>query len=160
MSDTLKTSVKPADVAEALKKTGYRASLVEHERFPQVQSAAQGLGFFIGFGNAAVTDSASYIDYSFHCWITIQGDLPAGLIDGWNQSKRFARMYRQGQLLILTMDVLVSGGVTENFLCAQVELWDRIIHDFIRHLKQSAVRHAQAAQAAQAANGAAGTAAA
>jgi hypothetical protein len=129
-------STTPTAIAEILKASGYRANVVEHERYPQVQSAAQGLGFFVGFGNPAA--SGGYSDFSFHCWITIQGELPPHLIDGWNQNKRFARLYRQGQLLILTMDVIVAGGVAPSHLRAQIELWDRVIHDFMRHLKQPA----------------------
>lgn len=151
MSGEASAAVTPEEIAEALRKTGYRANLVMHERFPQVQSAAQGLGFFVGFGNPAKDRPDAYVDYSFHCWITIQGELAPGLIEGWNQNKRFARLFRQGQLLVLTMDVLVAGGVTASFHCAQVEVWDRVVHDFIRHLKQTAAQHAAAQAAAQAA---------
>ncbi len=145
----VKVSISPADIVEALKSAGYRANLVEQGQVPQVQSAAQGLGFFVGFGNPAPSGARGYLDFSFQCWITIQGELAAGLIESWNQGKRFARMYRQEQLLVLTMDVLVAGGVTSAFLRAQVELWDHVIHDFIRHLKLTAAQRAQTVVQAQ-----------
>ncbi len=132
----VKTAVTPNEVADILKTAGYRANVVEHQQFPQVQSAAQGLGFFVGFGNSAPGEEGTYVDFSFHCWITLQGEFAAQTIDSWNQTRRFARLYRQGQLLILTMDVMVAGGVTDAFLLAQTELWDRVIRDFIRHLQQ------------------------
>eukprot|EP01035_Chromulina_nebulosa_P008556 gene8556-11597_t len=43
--------------------------------------AAQGLGFFIGFGNplpasdAALGGSRQYVDFAFHCWLNIEGEL-------------------------------------------------------------------------------------
>jgi hypothetical protein len=49
---------------------------------------------------------------------------------------RFARLSRQGEHLVLSMDVVVAGGVTENHLVAQCELWDRVIRDFIMFLRK------------------------
>jgi hypothetical protein len=143
MNEFIKTSVTPADLAEALKKTGYRANLVEHERVPQLQSAAQGIGFFIAFGNPApasvvAAGRGGYVDFSFQCWFAIQGELRADLVESWNRSKRFARLFQQKQMLVLAMDVMVAGGVCDAFLCAQVEVWDRVMHDFIAHFKQPA----------------------
>lgn len=145
MSEFIKTSVTPSDLAEALKKSGYRANLVEQNKLPQLQSAAQGIGFFIAFGNPAPAGRGGYVDYSFHCWFAIQGELRADLVDAWNRSKRFARLFRQEQMLVLTMDVMVAGGVCDAFLCAQVEVWDRVLHDFIAHFKQPAPAPAAAA---------------
>ena len=136
MSDSIQIAVTPALIADALQKCGYRAQAVERDGVRQLQSAAQGLGFFVSFGNPAAV-SGSFIDYSFQCWIAIEGTLAPELIDSWNRGKRFARLYRQEQMLVLIMDVLVAGGVTENYLRAQVEIWDRVLHDFVQHLRQS-----------------------
>lgn len=132
----LLNSLSPDDVAEALRKAGYRASLGDTPSGPQIQSAAQGLGFFVAFGNALPNDAGRYADFSFHCWIAIEGSLPAGLVEGWNEGKRFARLFRRNQLLVLTMDVLVAGGVAPANLQAQIEIWDRVIQDFLHHLKR------------------------
>jgi hypothetical protein len=137
MNETpINNSVTPADVAEALKRAGYRAHLADTPSGTQIQSAAQGIGFFVAFGNAMAADNARYADFSFHCWITIQGELQPALIDTWNQSKRFARLFRRNQLLVLSQDVLVAGGVTDANLQAQIEIWDRVIQDFLQHLKR------------------------
>ncbi|HSW12134.1 MAG TPA: YbjN domain-containing protein [Solimonas sp.] len=145
MSTEMRAFVTPADIADILRKAGYRATVVEHDKFPQVQSAAQGLGFFISFGNGVPGSAGTYVDFSYHCWISIQGELPEGLIETWNQSRRFARLFRQGQLLVLTMDVVVAGGVSEPYLAAQAELWDRVIHDFLHHVKRPAAAQSAAA---------------
>lgn len=149
MTDLIRTSVSPEDLADVLRKTGYRAAVVEPQAGgqigspvgPQVQSAAQGLGFFIGFGNPlpAVDDalggSRRYVDFAFHCWLNIEGELRPDLVDSWNRNKRFARMFQQAPLLVLSMDVVVAGGVSEAFLIAHCELWDRVLQDFIAHLR-------------------------
>ncbi|MDB5970438.1 MAG: bacterial sensory transduction regulator family protein [Hydrocarboniphaga sp.] len=133
---SLQNTVTPEAIAEALRRTGYRATLSEHQGRPQVRSAAQGIGFFVAFGGADTAAATNYVDFAFHCWINIEGELRPGLIDSWNQTRRFARLFRQGALMVLTMDVLVAGGVDDDHLSAQCELWDRVIQDFIRHLKQ------------------------
>ncbi|WP_428382608.1 YbjN domain-containing protein [Nevskia ramosa] len=146
MTDLIRTSVSPEDLAEVLRKTGYRAAVAEQQGGgqmggPQVQSAAQGLGFFIGFGNplpasdAALGGSRQYVDFAFHCWLNIEGELRPDLVDSWNRGKRFARLFHQAPLLVLSMDVVVAGGVAEGFLIAHCELWDRILQDFIAHLR-------------------------
>ena len=123
-------------VAEILRRCGYRASVVENGRAPQVHSAAQGLGFLVGFGNPLDGADGRYADCGFQCWIGIQGELPADLVPTWNHTMRFARLSRQGEHLVLSMDVVVAGGVTENHLVAQCELWDRVIRDFIMFLRK------------------------
>jgi Putative bacterial sensory transduction regulator len=137
VSEAMRTSVTPEFIAELLRRSGYRANIAQHNGAPQVQSAAQGLGFFVGFGNAAGEDGA-YVDISFHCWLSIQGELPVAVIESWNAGMRFARLFRREELLILTMDVMAAGGVAEAHLTAHIEIWDRLIHDFIRHLRTPA----------------------
>ena len=112
-----------------------RAALVENARAPQIQSAAQGMGFLVSFGNPAGGEG-SYADFAFQCWIGVQGELPADLVTSWNAGMRFARVFLSGEFLVLSMDVMVAGGVTENHLVGQCELWDRVIRDFILHLRR------------------------
>lgn len=140
MSSELHLSVTPETLAEVLRKTGYRATVVDNQGRPQVRSAAQGIGFFIAFGAADTSAVDRYADFAFQCWISIEAELRPDLIEGWNQKWRFARLFRQDALLVLTMDVLVAGGVSENHLRAYCELWDNVIRDFIRHLRQGDVK--------------------
>jgi hypothetical protein len=145
MSDVLKTSLALEEIAESLRQAGYRASIAVQNGKPVIQSAAQGLGFVIVPGNALPTDPQRFNDYSFNCLIRIEGELRPGLIDRWNESRRFARLYRSRDVLVLAYDVIAAGGVTERFLVTQCELWDRLIHDFIAYLRQSTAATASAA---------------
>jgi hypothetical protein len=130
------SAVSPADIAAILRQAGYAASVVDYSDFSQVQSSAQGVGFCIGFGRKALGVERKYIEFSFHCWLNIRGDLPPLLIDDWNQGKRYARLFRQEQTLALTMDVLVAGGVSEAYLRAQCELWERLLRELIVHMRK------------------------
>ena len=68
----------------------------------------------------------------------MQGELPAGLAERWNVEKRFARLTVQGAFLVLELDVIVAGGVSENYLLATTELWDRLLQEFLLFLRANA----------------------
>ena len=68
----------------------------------------------------------------------MQGELPAGLAERWSVEKRFARLTVQGAFLVLELDVIVAGGVSENYLLATTELWDRLLQEFLLFLRANA----------------------
>ncbi|WP_321897358.1 YbjN domain-containing protein [Burkholderia cepacia] len=130
-------------LADLLRRAGYRVTVAEQNGAMQLMSASQGVGFAVRFGNPAAglvpqgTDAAAipYIDYTLSCVLQVQGDLPAELVANWNRTKRFARLASHGAFLALEMDVVVAGGVSERHLRSTVELWDRLIQEFLLHLR-------------------------
>ncbi|MGU9560598.1 hypothetical protein ACQXW1_17725, partial [Lactiplantibacillus pentosus] len=64
--------------------------------------------------------------------------MPVGIESAWNIGKRFARLAVQGEFLVLEMDVVVAGGVSESYLRATAELWDRLLQEFLLFLRQYA----------------------
>ena len=128
--------VSPDRLAAVLQAAGYRATITETNGFFEVKSAAQGLNFFARFGNRA-GPGAQFLDFTFFCPLAVNGELSQGVLDLWNRSRRFARLTREQQLLVLAMDVLAAGGVPDLYLRAQCELWDNMIRDLIIHLRQS-----------------------
>ncbi|MFJ1301622.1 YbjN domain-containing protein [Pseudomonadota bacterium AL_CKDN230030165-1A_HGKHYDSX7] len=118
-----------------LQEQGYRVTVSEQNGLSQLLSASQGIGFALRFGNPAQT-KGEFVDYTMSCALRVQGDLPAGLVDTWNTSKRFARLSVQGHFLVLEMDVILAGGVTENHLRANTELWDRLLQELVLFLRQ------------------------
>ena len=74
----------------------------------------------------------------------MQGELPPGLAERWNVEKRFARLTLQGVFLVLELDVILAGGVSENYLRATVELWDRLLQEFLLFLRANASAEAGA----------------
>lgn len=137
-------AVGPEVLMDILRETGYRANTVEHQGKPLVHSAVQGLQFQISLGNASPADSRRFIDFTFHCILRVQGELPALCIEEWNRTRRFARISAQGQALVLSMDVMVAGGVSKDHLRAQCELWDHLMRQFLVFLQQPAPAKARA----------------
>ena len=131
-------SVTLEQLTTAMQRAGYRAVVAEQNGKPLLQSAAQGLGFIVTPGNPVPARDGHYMDYSFNCLIRVEGVLVDSMIEDWNRNKRFSRLFRQQNTLVLAMDVFVAGGVPERSLQIQCELWDRLMHDFIAHLKQRA----------------------
>jgi hypothetical protein len=133
---------------ELLQSAGYRVTVSEQNGMVQLLSASQGVGFAVRLGNPAAEDG-HYLDYTLSCALRVQGELPAGLAERWNVEKRFARLTVQGAFLVLELDVILAGGVSENYLRATAELWDRLLQEFLLFLRANATSQAADAGAAQ-----------
>lgn len=133
-----------------LQSVGYRVTLSEQNRLVQLLSASQGVGFAARMGNPAQQDGC-YLDYTLSCALRVQGEFPVGLAERWNVEKRFARLSVQGVFLVLELDVIVAGGVSESYLRATTELWDRLLQEFLLFLRANATPQEGGAAAADAA---------
>jgi len=139
MTDTnsLIHTVDADSLTELLQRGGYRVNRAEQNGLVQLLSGSQGVGFAVRFGNPGPQEG-QFVDYTLSCALRVQGDLPAGLVETWNISKRFARMASQGDFLVLEMDVIVAGGVSENHMRGVAALWDRILQEFLLFYRQYA----------------------
>lgn len=126
--------VSPQSLTDVLQAAGYRVNQTEQNGLVQLLSASQGIGYAVRFGNPAV-EAGSYVDFTFSCALRVQGDLPVGLAERWNQSRRFARLSVQGEFLLMEMDVVVAAGVSADHLRGNLELWDRLLQEFIVYLR-------------------------
>jgi len=145
--------VSAKSLTELLQTAGYRVNETEQNGIVQLLSASQGIGFAVRFGNPAATPG-DYIDFTFSCALRVQGELPAGLAALWNASRRFARLSLQGEFLVMEMDVVVAAGVSADHLRSHLELWDRLLQEFIVYLReysQNAARMQNQAEPAEAA---------
>ncbi len=130
---------------ELLQSAGYRVTVSEQNGMVQLLSASQGVGFAVRLGNPSA-EAGRYLDYTLSCALRVQGELPAGLAERWNVEKRFARLTVQGAFLVLELDVILAGGVSENYLRATAELWDRLLQEFLLFLRANATGQADAGQ--------------
>ena len=121
-------------LADVFKTAGYRVTPAEQNGMVQLMSASQGVGFAVRFGNSG-GEASTFLDFTLSCALQVQGELPAELVASWNRTKRFARLWEQGAFLVLEMDVVVAGGVSERNLRSLIELWDRLIREFLLHLR-------------------------
>ncbi len=133
--DTLIQSITPDQLGELLQRAGYRVNPTEQGGVVQLLSASQGIGFAVRFGNPAVT-VGSFLDFTFSCALRIEGELPQGLAQVWNATRRFARLGVQGDFLVMEMDAIVAAGVSEDHLRGQLELWDRLLQEFVVYLRE------------------------
>ncbi|AEV62636.1 YbjN domain-containing protein [Pseudomonas ogarae] len=122
-------------LTELLQTAGYRVNETEQNGIVQLLSASQGIGFAVRFGNPAPT-AGQYLDFTFSCALRVQGELPPGLAELWNASRRFARLSLQGEFLVMEMDVVVAAGVSADHLRSHLELWDRLLQEFIVYLRE------------------------
>ncbi len=135
-------SVTPQSLTELLQGAGYRVNQTDQNGIVQLLSASQGIGYAVRFGNAAGAGQGRYVDFTFSCALRVQGELPAGLAQVWNTSRRFARLSVQGEFLLMEMDVMVAG-VGALYLRSQLELWDRLLQEFIVYLREYSQSAAQ-----------------
>lgn len=145
MSDLLLNAASPALIVELLHAAGCRAEIVPEGDGARVQSALQGIGFTVNFGNpqpSADGGEPRYADCAFRCVLAVNGDIPTDLADRWNRERRFARLARQGNALVLNLDLLLAGGVSRDWLRGQIELWDLVLRDYLRFLQTPAAEAA------------------
>ncbi|MCE0460789.1 YbjN domain-containing protein [Pseudomonas uvaldensis] len=127
--------VSPKSLTELLQAAGYRVNQTDQNGIVQLLSASQGIGFAVRFGNPTPT-AGDYLDFTFSCALRVQGELPVGLAELWNASRRFARLSVQGEFLVMEMDVVVAAGVSADHLRSNLELWDRLLQEFIVYLRE------------------------
>ncbi|CAH0211024.1 hypothetical protein DMX03_21875 [Pseudomonas koreensis] len=128
------THVSPQSLTDVLQAAGYRVNQSEQNGIVQLLSASQGIGYAVRFGNAAL-EQGNFVDFTFSCALRVQGDLPQGVAEQWNATRRFARLSLQGEFLLMEMDVVVAAGVSNEHLRGNLELWDRLLQEFIVYLR-------------------------
>lgn len=146
---TIVEAVGAEQLAGIFRAAGYRVTPAEQNGRVQLMSASQGVGFVVHFGNPG-TEAGTHIDYTLSCALQVQGELPPDLVPAWNRTKRFARLAVRDPFLLLEMDVMVAGGVTERHLRSTIELWDRLVQEFLLHLRNRPAMAAAQAAVAQA----------
>lgn len=132
-------SLTPDSLRELMRQAGYRAAIVKGpDEAPLLCSATSGLPFEARFLNPAPGEAKGYADVMLTAGLQVQGDLPLDLVNRWNSTKRFARIYIGQSHLILAMDIVMLGGVSREHLVAQIELWDRLLQELVPYLRSAA----------------------
>ncbi|MBO9688189.1 MAG: YbjN domain-containing protein [Mitsuaria chitosanitabida] len=130
----LRTAVSAREVADAIRASGCAVSEIEQDGIVHLHSASQGLGFQVLWGNRAAADR--FVDFTLSCPLRVQGGaLPEGLTDEWHRARRFARLARHGEMLVLEMDVVVAGGVGPEYVGVALRLWMQMMGEYFVHLR-------------------------
>lgn len=144
-ASTLIETVTADSLTTLLQDAGCRVNRVEQNQVVQLVTASQGIGYNVRFGNAA-QEQGEFLDFTYSCALRVQGDLPEGLTNLWNGSRRFSRLSQQGEFLVLEKDVVVADGVSAKHLLGSLVLWDRLLQEFVVYLRDYS-RNVAAAQA-------------
>lgn len=127
-------SMSTSQLRDMLHKAGYRCNELEQNGAVQLLSAAQGIGFTLRPGNPS-KEEGHVVDFCLSCALRVQGGLPANLINEWSQSKRFTRLVEFNEFLVLEMDVVMAGGVSDRHLQAHMQLWDQLLQQYVVFLR-------------------------
>ncbi|MDC7787026.1 YbjN domain-containing protein [Rhodoplanes sp. TEM] len=128
-------------LTELLQQQGYRVERVTEPSGREVlRSATGGLAFEIQGGSPAPAGAGRYLDVRCVAALKVEGELSFVVVNAWNDSRRYARMLRHGDMLVLTQDVSVAGGVLPAHVATQFTLWDRLVQDLPSFLRTEIAR--------------------
>ncbi len=139
MAEALIMSITPERLTELLQNSGYRAERRDDPSgLPIIASATGGISFNIRLGNRAAPPAEGFLDFTYLTVIKIDGDFPLERINEWNRTKRFARLHKAAEFIVLDMDVVAVAGVTERHLRGGLDLWDRLLQELMAWLRGEA----------------------
>jgi Putative bacterial sensory transduction regulator len=138
MSETIITKLTVDSLRENIQLAGYRVETMTDPvvNTTYLRSATSGFVFDIRPGNRLTDADQSFLDVAFIAALQVQGELPLDIVNRWNVTRRFARLQLSQPFLILSHDVSVAGGVTHNYLRAQIEIWDHLLQQMISYLRE------------------------
>lgn len=117
---------------------GFRASIVKTPRGEEIlQSATAGVAFEGRLGNPSVDGEGQAVDVRFVAAMRVEGALDLGLVNEWNNARRFSRLHLDGETLLLDMDVSVAGGVAPANVAHHIELWNRLVEALVEYFRRS-----------------------
>jgi hypothetical protein len=154
MSDII-TTLTIEGLRDSFQNVGYRVETLTDPvaNTTYLRSATAGLGFEIRPGNQLIGDDQGFVDATLVTTLQVQGELPLDLVNRWNTTRRFGRLQFSHPFLMFCLDVSVAGGVSPNFVRAQIEVWDRLVQELIAYLREElpklAARNGAAAVAPQ-----------
>ncbi len=144
-SDIL-SSLVPQTLRDLLQDAGCRAEIVAPAAGapaglpPILRSATNGMAFEARFADPlpeAPEDGAArrFAGFALIAGLRVVGDLPSALVNRWNAERRFGRLFLQADMLVLVLDVILTGGVRADHLRAHIALWDRLIQELMFYLR-------------------------
>lgn len=127
-----------ADLVDAIQAAGCAVTPVNRDGGVQLSSACHGVGFTVLWGNAAAP--GAFIDITLSCPLRMQGGvLPDEVFADWHRSKRFARLSRHDDYVVLEMDVIAAGGITRAHLRVMLTLWTQMVGQFLAYLRNASI---------------------
>jgi hypothetical protein len=135
------SSLTVDSLRDVFQSAGYRVETVRDGNVTFLRSATNGLGFDIRPGNRFPATPDRFADIAIVGLFAIRGTLPLDLLNRWNRTHRFGRLFLDtaapGQeFLVFCVDVSVAGGVTPAQLRRQIEIWDGLVQQLVPWLRE------------------------
>jgi putative sensory transduction regulator len=146
MSDAAITKLTLDSLRDLFQLAGYRVETLTDPvaNLSYLRSGTNGIAFDIRPGNRIAGEEESFIDVALIAVLQVQGELPLDLVNRWNATRRFARLQLSPPFLALSLDFSVAGGVTQNNLRAQIEIWDHLVQQLVSYLREELANLAKA----------------
>jgi hypothetical protein len=146
MSDAIIAKLTLDSLRDLFQLAGYRVETLTDPvaNLSYLRSGTNGMAFDVRPGNRIAGEEQGFIDVALIAVLQVQGELPLELVNRWNASRRFARLQLSPPFLALSLDVSVAGGVTQNNLRAQIEIWDHLVQQLIGYLREELASLAKA----------------
>lgn len=130
---------------DLVQSCGYRVEIIRDGKLTYLRSATNGLSFDIRPGNLAPNFTSRYADMAFMTFFNVRGTLPLDLLNRWNGTRRFSRLFLEQaspdqQFLVFAFDVSMIGGVSRSHLRANLEIWDNLIQQLVPWLREELSR--------------------
>jgi hypothetical protein len=143
MAEAILMTMSPEQIGDILKGLGYRAEhRTDNSGLPLIASATNGINFNIRMGNRANAPAEGFLDFTYLTIIKINGEFPLDKVNEWNRNRRFSRLHKVDDFIVLDMDVVVAGGITETHFRATMELWERMLQELMAWLRGDAPANA------------------
>jgi hypothetical protein len=136
MAEAILMTISPEQIGDILQNLGYRAEhRTDNSGLPLIASATNGINFNIRMGNRANAPAEGFLDFTYLTIIKINGEFPVDKVNEWNRNRRFSRLHKVDDFIVLDMDVVVAGGITETHFRATMELWERMLQELMAWLR-------------------------
>lgn len=124
----------PQGITQLLQSRGYRALLeTDPVGDPMIRSSAAGATFVIYFYEC--TDNKDCGAIQFYAGFIRETPPSSEVIHAWNAANRYGKAYIDKEDdPVIEMDVQLGGGVSQANLVNQVEIWERVVGAFQRHI--------------------------
>lgn len=124
--------ITPAEMAELLQESGYRAQTVRVGDTLRVESSSQGLDWGVAFYEC---EGGRCKDIQFFIGIDLEDGTTYSAINRWNREMRFGRAYLDEEMdPWLELDVDLSPGGSTEQVSDSVATWDAILSEFREHM--------------------------
>lgn len=130
------TRISGEEMKALLQRYGYKAELTKDEGGdPKIMSAASGAKFVVFFYDCNEARSRTCTTIQFSVAYNLDEKVSAATVNDWNREMLYGRLYLDDDGdPVLDHDIILTGGVSEENLKANLVQWESMISDYRKHI--------------------------